>query len=101
LPPPPPPPPLAQAPRAMRPTGRRRLPGPKPKRDRAAAKALYQKFHPRRQKAGEHTGVKFDSFQTLIAPPGPRPLSDKGAQAVDFRLETKDGKVSLKAKVVK
>jgi hypothetical protein len=28
-------------------------------------------------------------------------MADKGAQAVDFRLETKEGKVSLKAKVVK
>ena len=30
-----------------------------------------------------------------------RILTEKGGQAVDFRLETKDGKVSLKAKVVK
>ena len=28
-------------------------------------------------------------------------LAEKGGQAVDFRLETKDGKVSLKAKIVK
>ena len=30
-----------------------------------------------------------------------RILNEKGAKAVDFRLETKDGKVSLKARPVK
>ena len=45
--------------------------------------------------------VKFESFERLISKQTSRILSDKGAQAVDFRLETKGGKVSLKAKPVK
>ena len=45
--------------------------------------------------------MKFESFQKLIAQQASRILTEKGGQAVDFRLETKDGKVSLKAKVVK
>ena len=45
--------------------------------------------------------VKFESFQKIIAQQATRILTEKGAQAVDFRLETKDGKVSLKAKPVR
>ena len=45
--------------------------------------------------------MKFESFQKLITQQATRILSEKGAQAVDFRLETKDGKVSLKAKPVR
>jgi hypothetical protein len=72
-----------------------------PERDTAAVRALYEGFLQARQNAGETAPVKFDSFQKLIGQQAARILSDKGAQAVDFRLETKDGKVSLKAKVVK
>jgi hypothetical protein len=45
--------------------------------------------------------VKYESFQKLIGQQASRILTDKGGRAVEFRLETKDGKVSLKAKVVK
>jgi len=72
-----------------------------PDRDTATVRALYDRFLQARQQAGEKAPVKFDSFQKLIGQQAARILSDKGAQAVDFRLETKDGKVSLKAKVVK
>jgi hypothetical protein len=51
--------------------------------------------------AGEAAPVKFESFQKIISQQAARILTEKGAQAVDFRLETKDGKVSLKAKPVK
>jgi hypothetical protein len=51
--------------------------------------------------AGETAAVKFESFQKIIATQAGRILKEKGAAAVDFRLETKDGKVSLKAKPVK
>jgi len=72
-----------------------------PDRDVESVKALYQSFLQARQQAGESAPVKFDSFQKLIHSQASRILSEKGGQAVDFRLETKDGKVSLKAKVVK
>jgi hypothetical protein len=99
--PPPPPPVAAPAPRAMRPAAGGEFRVQNPERDLAAVKALYENFLAARQKAGEHAVVKFDSFQKLIGQQASRILSDKGAQAVDFRLETKDGRVSLKAKVVK
>jgi len=51
--------------------------------------------------AGESGAVKFESFQKVISQQASRILNEKGAQAVDFRLETKDGKVSLKAKPVR
>ena len=72
-----------------------------PERDGAAVQALYDRFLAARAAAGEQAPVKFESFQKLIAQQASRILTEKGGQAVDFRLETKDGKVSLKAKVVK
>jgi hypothetical protein len=101
LPPPPAPAPAAASPRALRPAGGGEFRVANPESDIAAVKALYENFLAARQKAGEHAVVKFESFQKLIGQQASRILSDKGAQAVDFRLETKDGKVSLKAKVVK
>jgi hypothetical protein len=64
-------------------------------------RALYDRFLEARKEAGEAGGVKFDSFRKIIDQQASRILSEKGAAAVDFRLETKDGKVSLKAKPVR
>ena len=64
-------------------------------------RGLYERFVEARQQAGETAAVRFESFEKLIAQQTRRILSEKGGQAVDFRLETKDGKVSLKAKAVK
>jgi hypothetical protein len=72
-----------------------------PELDREAVRALYDRFLEARQQAGEAGALKFDSFQKLITQQTTRILTEKGAQAVDFRLETKDGKVSLKARPVK
>jgi hypothetical protein len=72
-----------------------------PEKDESAVRALYEKFLQARQQAGEKGTVKFDNFQKLISQQASRIMADKGAQAVDFRLETKEGKVSLKVKVVK
>ncbi len=72
-----------------------------PDRDVQAVRSLYERFVQARQRAGESAPVKFESFQKLITQQASRILSEKGGQAVDFRLETKGGKVSLKAKVVK
>jgi hypothetical protein len=72
-----------------------------PEKDAAAVRDLYQQFLEARRQTGETGAVKFDSFQKLISQQASRILNEKGAKAVDFRLETKDGKVSLKARPVK
>jgi len=69
--------------------------------DPQAVRELFARFLEARKAAGETAGVKYESFQKLIATQAGRILTEKGASAVDFRLETKDGKVSLKAKPVK
>jgi hypothetical protein len=99
LPPPAPAPPSAPRAAARADGGDVRVKNPA--RDVESVKTLYQQFLRARQQAGEMAPVKFDSFQKLISQQASRILSEKGGQAVDFRLETKDGKVSLKAKVVK
>ena len=92
---PPPPPPLPAAPR--RPS-EYRVRGPES--DTEVVRELFDQYQRARAQAGEGA-VKFDSFQKVIAQQASRILSEKGGQAVEFRVETKDGKVSLKAKAVK
>jgi hypothetical protein len=72
-----------------------------PGSDAAAVRKLFDHFLEARKAAGEVGAVKFDSFQKIITQQAARILNEKGARAVDFRLETKDGKVSLKAKPVR
>ena len=72
-----------------------------PSADTEAVRALFDRFLEARKQAGENAAVKFESFQKIIAQQSTRILNEKGASAVDFRLETKDGKVSLKAKPVR
>ena len=72
-----------------------------PEKDAAAVRDLYQQFLEARRTTGETGAVKFENFQKLITQQASRILTEKGAKAVDFRLETKDGKVSLKARPVK
>lgn len=98
--PPPPPPAAAQrmAP-AARATNEVRVKDPTG--DTEAVRTLFDRFLEARKQAGESGAVKFESFQKIIAQQSTRILNEKGASAVDFRLETKDGKVSLKAKPVR
>ncbi len=70
-------------------------------RDTQAIHALYESFTDERSLAGQGAPPPFESFRQLIAQQTERLRSEKGARAVDFRIETKDGKVSLKARVVK
>jgi len=70
-------------------------------RDDAAIRALYERFAEERRRAGEGAPPPFAAFQQLIAQQTDRLRSEKTAAAVDFRLETKDGRVALKARVVK
>ena len=72
-----------------------------PERDAEAVRGLFTRFLEARQQLGEAGNVKFESFHKLIAQQASRILAEKGAMAVDFRLETKDGKVSLKARPVR
>jgi len=72
-----------------------------PAADVGAVRTLFDRFLEARKAAGESGAVKFESFQKVISQQASRILNEKGAQAVDFRLETKDGKVSLKAKPVR
>lgn len=98
--PPPPPPAAAQrmAP-AARATNEVRVKDPTG--DTEAVRTLFDRFLEARKQAGESGAVKFESFQKIITQQSTRILNEKGAWAVDFRLETKDGKVSLKAKPVR
>jgi hypothetical protein len=68
--------------------------------DAGAVRALYDQYVEERRRVGE-SAPAFDSFQAQIGKQAQKIRAEKGAAAVDFRLETKDGKVSLKAKVVK
>lgn len=71
-----------------------------PGRDQTAVKALYERFTEMRRQAGEGA-VNYGAFEKLIGQQASRLINEKGARAVDFRLEVKDGKVSLKAKPVR
>jgi len=72
-----------------------------PSRDTTAVRALYERFVEERKRTGETKTPAFEAFRNLIGQQTVRLQTEKGAQAVDFRLETKDGKVSLKARIVK
>jgi len=100
---PPPPPPAPVEPR--HPGGHAAPPAQfrvqNPERDAKAVRELYESFLAARKTNGETAPVKYESFQKLIGQQASRILTDKGGQAVEFRLEKKEGKVSLKAKVVK
>jgi hypothetical protein len=101
LPPPSPAPPRAAPPSAARAGGaggEYRVGDPD--RDAAAVRALYEQYVSERRRMGEGGAPAFDSFRRLIGQQTAKILS-KGARAVDFRLDTKGGKVSLKARLVK
>lgn len=100
---PPPPPPGAAAPKHPGGAAGRadQFRVQNPDRDAQTVRALYERFLEARKTNGETAPVKYESFQKLIGQQASRILSDRGGQAVEFRLETKEGKVSLKAKVVK
>jgi hypothetical protein len=72
-----------------------------PGRDETAVRALYERFVEERQRTGEAGAPAYESFKKLIGRQTAKIIGDKGARAVDFRLDTSGGKVALKAKVVK
>ena len=96
------PPPVAPPPPAARPAAAaEEIRVCVPSRDGAAVRALYERFVEERRRAGEGQAPAFESFRDLIGKQTERIRAEKGALAVDFRLETKNGKVSLKARIVK
>jgi hypothetical protein len=97
----PPPAPAGRAERAARPATPGEVRIQDPERDSEAVRSLFDRFIEERQKTGESGAVKFEGFRKLIAQQASRILTEKGGQAVSFRLETRDGKVSLKAKALK
>ena len=102
MPPAPPPPPMAERmASAARAAGSSEVRVKDAGADTEAVRTLFNRFLEARKQAGENAAVKFESFQKIIAQQSTRILNEKGASAVDFRLETKDGKVSLKAKAVR
>ena len=105
IPPPPPPPPEPVAtPRTARPVpaaNANEFRIQDPAGDGAMVKALYRQFVDERKKTGDMAAVSYDNFERLIAQQAKKIQVEKGALAVDFRIESKDGKVSLKAKPVK
>lgn len=99
--PPPPPPPAPPSPAARAADTAAAGVRVRSAQDTEALRALFDRFVAARQQTGEAGAVKFESFQKIVTQQAARMLSEKGAQAVEFRFETKDGKVSLKAKPVK
>jgi hypothetical protein len=69
--------------------------------DDAQVQALYQRYVEERQRLGEGEAPAYESFRQLIGQQTAKILGDKGARAVDFRLDSSKGKVSLKARIVK
>ena len=97
-----PPPPVAPPPAAARSSAGGEF--------RVAARPARPGRHPRPVRAATSTsaGAPASRARPRSTPSGSwssqqaeRIRSEKGAKAVDFRLETKDGKVSLKARVVR
>jgi hypothetical protein len=72
-----------------------------PSRDEAVVKQLFDRFLEARKETGEAGVMRYENFQKIIAQQSARILAEKGASAVSFRLETKNGRVSLKAKPVR
>jgi hypothetical protein len=96
-----PPPSLAPPPAAPRSSSGDEFRVADGQRDQAAIRALYDSYVDERRRAGDAAAPAFDAFRQLVSQQAERIRSEKGAKAVDFRLETKDGKVSLKARVVR
>jgi hypothetical protein len=72
-----------------------------PRPDKTGVRTLFEQFVTARQASGETAPVKMESFEKLIEQQTARILTEKGGSAVEFRIETKNGKVSLKARPLK
>lgn len=68
--------------------------------DATVVKALFDQYLEARKQAGDKGGMNFENFQKVVKEQTKRILTEKNARAVDFRLEVKEGKVTLKAKPI-
>jgi hypothetical protein len=68
--------------------------------DAGAVRALFDEYLEARKQAGDKGSMNFESFQKVVKEQARRILTEKNARAVDFRLEVKEGKVTLKAKPI-
>lgn len=68
--------------------------------DAAAIRDLYEAFARRREQLGEKAPT-FDAFERQIAQTTAKMAGGQGARAVDYRVETEGGKVTLKARAIK
>jgi hypothetical protein len=92
---------LAHSAPVPRPAAPREVRVQDPGRDQTAVRTLFEQFVAARRAAGDSSAVKIEGFEKLIGQQTARILAEKGAKAVEFRVETKDGKVSLKARPLK
>jgi hypothetical protein len=72
-----------------------------PEGDDDKVRALYDRYVEERHRLGEGDAPAYESFRQLIGQQTAKILGDKDAKAVDFRLDSSHGKVSLKARIVK
>jgi hypothetical protein len=72
-----------------------------PDGDDATVRALYERYVEERERFGEGGAPPFESFRQLINQQTSKILGDNDAKAVDFRLDSSHGRVSLKARIVK
>jgi hypothetical protein len=68
--------------------------------DGTVVRALFNEYVEARKQAGDRGGMNFENFQKVVKEQTKRILTEKNARAVDFRLEVKEGKVTLKAKPI-
>ena len=68
--------------------------------DATVVRALFDEYVEARKQAGDRGGMNFENFQKVVKDQTKRILTEKNARAVDFRLEVKEGKVTLKAKPI-
>jgi len=68
--------------------------------DATVVRALFDEYLEARKQAGDKGSMNFENFQKVVKEQTKRILTEKNAKAVDFRLEVKEGKVTLKAKPI-
>lgn len=65
------------------------------------ARKLYEEFTAAKREAGEAATLNFEAFQAFVEKQKAAIVQKYGARKVDFTVAVKDGKVTLKAKMVK
>ena len=70
-------------------------------KDTGAVRTLYQRFVEERGRAGEAGTLTYQAFEQQVAKQTAKLRSNSEVKAVDYRVDTKGGKVTLKARAVK